>query len=48
MLVDRSLNGTLADYVSTAGEVRVRVRCTSSTQAFYAGGDLLRLTMTRP
>jgi subtilisin len=47
-LVDRSLTGSLADYISTAGEVRVRVRCASSAQAFYAGGDLLRLTMTRP
>jgi subtilisin len=48
VLVDRSLTGTLTDYVSSAGEVRVRVRCTSGSQAFYAGGDLLRLTMTRP
>jgi subtilisin family serine protease len=48
VLVDRSLGGTLTDYVSSAGEVRVRVRCTSGTQAFVAGGDLLRLTMTRP
>jgi hypothetical protein len=47
-LVDRSLSGSLADYVSTAGEVRVRVRCTSGGQAFYAGGDLLRLTITHP
>jgi subtilisin len=48
VLVDRSLSGTLTDYVSSAGEVRVRVRCTSGYQAFSAGGDLLRLTMTRP
>jgi hypothetical protein len=44
VLVDRSVSGTLTDYVSTAGEVRLRVRCTSGTQAFTAGGDLLRLT----
>jgi subtilisin family serine protease len=47
VLVDRSLTGTLSDYVSSNGEVRVRIRCTSGTQAFYAGGDLLRLTITR-
>jgi hypothetical protein len=47
VLVDRSLGGTLADYVSSAGEVRVRVRCTSGGQAFVTGGDLLRLTVTR-
>lgn len=48
VLVDRSLGGTLADYVSSAGELRVRVRCTSGSQSFYAGGDLLRVTLTRP
>jgi hypothetical protein len=48
VLVDRSLGGALTDYVSATGEVRVRVRCTSGTQAFAAGSDLLRLTMTRP
>jgi hypothetical protein len=48
VLVDRSLSGALTDYVNSAGEVRVRVRCTSGTQAFFNGGDLLRLTITRP
>jgi hypothetical protein len=47
-LVDRTLSGALSELVSTAGELRVRVRCSSGGQAFYAGGDLLRLTITRP
>ena len=36
------------DPVPAAGEVRVRVRNTSGSQAFVAGGDQLRLTLTRP
>jgi hypothetical protein len=48
VFVDRSLGGTLADYVSSLGEVRVRVRCTMGSQAFIAGGDLLRVMITRP
>ena len=48
VLVDRSAGGVLTDYVSSTGEAFVRVRCTSSTAAFVAGGDLLRLTVTRP
>jgi subtilisin len=48
VLVDRSLTGALTDLVSSAGEVRVRVRNTSGTQAFVGGGDQLRLTLTRP
>jgi subtilisin family serine protease len=47
-LVDRAVGGVLTDYVNSVGEARVRVRCTSSTAAFVAGGDLLRLTVTRP
>jgi hypothetical protein len=46
VLVDRTLTGALSDLVSSTDEARVRVRCTSGTQAFYAGGDLLRLTVS--
>ena len=49
-LVDKTVGGTLAAYVSgTAGdgEVRVRVRCTHSSSAFYARADLLRVSYTR-
>jgi subtilisin family serine protease len=48
--VDRPVTGTLADYVSGTtgdGEVRVRVRCTSTTTAFVTSGDMLRVTHTR-
>jgi hypothetical protein len=49
-LVDRTVGGTLADYVSGTsgdGEVRVRVRCTHGSSSFYARADLLRLTYTK-
>jgi subtilisin family serine protease len=46
VLVDRSATGTLADLVSSTGEVRVRVRCTSGS-SFYSRGDYLRVTYTR-
>ena len=47
LLVDRAASGTLADYVSSGGEVRVRIRCTSSSASFVASGDLLRLSVSR-
>jgi subtilisin family serine protease len=47
-LVDRSATGTLADYVSTTGEIRVRVRCTSTSTSFYSSGDQMRVIWTRP
>jgi hypothetical protein len=43
--------GTLADYVSGAsgdGELQVRIRCTRSSQSFYASGDLLKIDYERP
>ena len=46
VLVDQTLTGALSDLVSSTGEARGRVRCTSGMHKFYAGGDLLRLTVT--
>jgi hypothetical protein len=49
-LVDRTLGGTLADYVSGTsgdGEVRVRVRCTHGSSSFYSRADVLRVIYTR-
>jgi subtilisin family serine protease len=46
-LVDRAASGVLGDYVSSAGDVRVRVRCTSSWSSFVMRGDQLRITHTR-
>ena len=46
--VDRSVSGTLADYVSGTtgnGDVQVQVRCTSASN-FTASGDLLRVSFT--
>jgi hypothetical protein len=43
--------GTLANYVSGSsgnGEVRVRVRCQTSSGTFFASGDLLQITYQRP
>ena len=50
VLVDKTVGGTLADYVSGTsgdGEVRVRVRCTHGSSSFYARADLLRVTYTK-
>ncbi|MCW2961249.1 MAG: in-like serine protease [Thermoleophilia bacterium] len=44
LIADRAPTGALANYVSAAGEVRVRVRCTSSQRSFSARADLLRIT----
>lgn len=44
--VDRSVTGTLTDYVSADGQLRVRVRC-SGTYSHTASGDLLRVTYER-
>jgi subtilisin len=49
-LVDRTLGGTLADYVSGTsgdGEVRTRVRCTHGSSSFYSRADVLRVIYTR-
>jgi Bacterial Ig-like domain/PA domain len=51
LIADRTPSGTLADYVSGAsgdGEIRVRVRCTSSFSSFSASGDLLQIVFQRP
>ena len=43
--------GTLADYVSGTsgdGEVRVRIRSTTTGGTFYTSGDLLRIAFTKP
>ena len=50
-LVQRSVGGTLSNYVSAStgdGEIRVRVRCTHSSRAFYMSGDLMTVTFTAP
>jgi hypothetical protein len=50
VLVVRQAGGTLADLVSGTtgdGEVRVRVRCTTTSGSFYSAGDLMRVTHTR-
>ena len=49
--VDRSVPGSLADYVSGSignGEVRVRSRCTRALSGFVTSSDLSRLTYERP
>ena len=50
VLVDRTVGGTLADYVSGTsgdGEVRVRVRSTHGSSSFYSRADVLRVIYTR-
>ena len=42
---DLSPTGAAANYVSTAGEVRVRVRCTANL-SFNTAGNLMRITYT--
>jgi len=46
VLVEKTPTGTLADYVSGAsgdGELRVRLRCTTTSGTFFASADLLRI-----
>jgi serine protease AprX len=40
--------GPAQDYVSGAGEVRVRVRCTRNSGSFYASGDYMQIAYERP
>ncbi|MCI0636065.1 MAG: putative Ig domain-containing protein, partial [Actinobacteria bacterium] len=50
-LVDLVPGGSAANYVSGSsgdGEVRVRVRCRTSSGSFFASGDLLQIDYVRP
>jgi serine protease AprX len=40
--------GAVSDYVSAAGDLRVRVRGTTTGGTFYASGNLLRITYDAP
>ena len=43
-LVERAAGGTLADYVNSTGDLRVRVRCSTTAGSFIASANLLRIT----
>jgi hypothetical protein len=47
LIADLIPSGTLADYVSGTGELRVRIRCTNSTTNFFSSGDLLQIVYDR-
>ena len=40
--------GTLSNYVSSGGELRVRVQCTNSSRTFNSQGDLMRISYKAP
>ena len=40
--------GTLSSYVSSTGELRVQVRCSTTSGAFVAYGNLLRIAYDKP
>jgi subtilisin family serine protease len=49
--INSTLPGQLAQYVNgsgATGEARVRVRCTTSVGSFYARGDYMSLSYSRP
>jgi hypothetical protein len=51
LIADLAPTGTLADYVSGTsgdGELRVRIRCTTSVGNFFSSGDLARIVYDRP
>jgi hypothetical protein len=48
LITDLVPSGTLADYVSGTGELRVRVRCTRSSPSFFSSGDLMRIDYELP
>jgi subtilisin family serine protease len=43
-IADLPATGTLSDYVSSAGDLRVRVRCTTTAGTFVASGNQLQIT----
>ena len=45
--IEKAAGGTLADYVSAAGEVHVRVRCTTTAGSFVASANSLRISYER-
>jgi subtilisin family serine protease len=47
-IADRTPTGTLANYVSSTGDLRVRVRCTTTAGTFYASANQLRIAYDRP
>jgi subtilisin family serine protease len=47
VLVEKAAGGTLANYVSATGEVRARIRCTTTAGSFYQSANLLRITYTK-
>ena len=48
VLLTRSVTGSLADYVSATGELRVRVRCTRTDRTFVSRGDLMQIVYKAP
>lgn len=49
LIADRALGGTPADYVSRNsgdGELRVRIRCQTSSGSFVSSGNLLKVVYT--
>jgi subtilisin len=51
VLISAALPGTLSAYVGgtgASGELRIRVRCTTNVDAFYARADYMRLAFSRP
>jgi subtilisin len=50
-LIEASPSGTPGDYVSGSsgeGELRVRIRCTTTAATFISSGDLLRIAYSQP
>ena len=43
-LIEKMAGGTLADYVTSAGDLRVRIRCSTTTGSFIASSNLLRVS----
>jgi subtilisin len=46
-IADLAATGTLSNYVSSAGNLNVRVRCTTGNGSFYASGNQLQIKYDR-
>ena len=48
LIANVAVGGTLSGYVSSAGDLHVRVRCSTTSGSFTASGNLLRISYSKP
>ena len=48
LIADVAVGGTLSSYVSSAGDLHVRIRCSTTSGSFTTSANLLRISYSRP